>query len=93
MQREQVAYPVEVLETFIGEGDWDGEDGVGAVLVKASFTVPSKQSQSPASTHIQTHAHEGIKYLQVKHNNMLIACVLITDLHFYCFLLRQWGDN
>lgn len=46
-------YLVEVLETFISEGDGDGEDGVGAVLVKASLTISSKQSQSPASADVK----------------------------------------
>lgn len=45
---KHLLYLVEVLETFICEGDGDGEDGVGGVLVKASFTVPSEQSQGPA---------------------------------------------
>lgn len=50
---ESFLYLVRILETFISESDGDGEDGVGGVLVKASFAVSSKQSQSPAPT--QTH--------------------------------------
>lgn len=76
------------METFIGESDWDGEDGVGAVLVKSSLTVPAEQSQSPASAH--KHARGVIKYLQGKHN-MLIACDSVPDLHLYCSLEAAAG--
>lgn len=48
---------VEVLETFVSQSDGDGENGVGGVLIKASFTVSSKQSQGPAPTDIITHAN------------------------------------
>lgn len=39
---------VEVLETFVGERDGDGENGVGGVLIKAAFAVASEQIDSPA---------------------------------------------
>lgn len=39
---------VEVLVALVGQGDGNGEDGVGGVLVEARLTVSSKQGQSPA---------------------------------------------
>lgn len=46
---------VEVLVALVGEGDGDGEDGVGGVLVETRLTVSSKQSQSPAPGGEHTH--------------------------------------
>lgn len=43
------------METFISQGDGDGEDGVGSVLIKTSFAVSSKQSQGPAPTDAPRH--------------------------------------
>lgn len=53
---------VEVLEAFIGEGDGDGKDRVGGVLVEAGFTVSSKQGQSPAPTHRHTQTYKGLSF-------------------------------
>lgn len=39
---------VEVLVALVREGDGNGEDGVGGVLVETRLTVSSEQSQSPA---------------------------------------------
>lgn len=50
-----VFHLIEILEAFISQGDGDGENGVGGVLIKARFTVSSKQSQGPAPTVTTTH--------------------------------------
>lgn len=39
---------VEVLVALVSQGDGNGEDGVGGVLVEARLTVSSEQGQSPA---------------------------------------------
>ena len=46
-------YLVEVLEALVREGDGDGEDGVGGVLVEARLAVPTEEIQGPAP--IRTH--------------------------------------
>ena len=46
-------YLIDILEALVCQGDGDGEDGVGGVLVEARLAVPTEEIQSPAST--QTH--------------------------------------
>ena len=81
-------YLIDILEALVCQGDGDGEDGVGGVLVKTCFIVTSEQSQGPAPT-AHTHPHTNTHTQTHTHTLTYMGRLLIQTLKEVCFFCLE----